>query len=691
MRYLISTFLVLLIFNTNAQDTTNIYPPNKKLYTAQMHLHGYSNHNANGKPGSLQWHSKFADSTNTDIIWWTEHRDIYKQNVAYKFKFTNGIYDSINNEIIGLTGDVSNPIRWAGDKNGGQVSVSLSTDTLNIKFTDIDSSETLIYASFTPKGTKGTLKSYKEFLRPLISQPIVTFELTKNGVLDSTHNKLTAEIYLSYHFYNQAIQQKLIYNFIDAPIPFSYQLLDSSNLIINYPVENGNNFIELDIATDAMMLQEGKDNAMQDFKITLMTKNNDSLTTKFSNIRTRCNQPENYANHQKIFEYINEYKSQYNIQELVGTEILSEGDKFTHLNGFLPDTSEQSVMYVDSTGLNLADVFVDGVHERGGIVSLNHPFGTSFTVDYETQEYRTDTMAEYLLNNDAFNCDVLEVGYLKRGEVDIYNHLRLWDILTANQLYLYGSGVSDMHGGDWLTNNFNWVNYIWAKDSSANNLIETLKEGRFYFGDARLYKDKFYFCVGDACMGDRTPANYLEAPLIINAENVPENAVFKLTQGLIQPGILVSYIYKDSIIDWQNPPCLTLSEPNFIRLGMYINDEPIFFSNPIVFYDTTDNPNTSLCIVDNIAERYIDLANYKLYPSPTNKDINVTIDLPENRKIKISIIDFTGKYIKYLGKFNFKKGTNTKLFSNLKLSNGNYFLLLENENINKSLPFTIVN
>lgn len=42
-------------------------------YSMQMHLHGWSNHNGGGFPGSMQWHSHFAQALGLDVIWWTDH------------------------------------------------------------------------------------------------------------------------------------------------------------------------------------------------------------------------------------------------------------------------------------------------------------------------------------------------------------------------------------------------------------------------------------------------------------------------------------------------------------------------------------------------------------------------------------------------------------------------------------------
>jgi hypothetical protein len=685
-------FLFFSITNSFGQqdssETILIYPEGQKLYTAQMHLHGYSNHNGSGKPGSLQWHSKFADSTNTDIIWWSEHRPVYEQDFLYEFKFTNGIYDSINNVIVGLSGNEVNPIKWIGNSDAGIIQVDMTSDTLNLNFSDVDSTSTLIYCSFVPRGTKGKLKGLKRFVRPLVSKPMVSFDLSIADNFDVSNSKIYVEYFLSYHLYDQPKQQKLIYNFTTDSLLNHYEQLDSSELIINHQVLIGNNEIILDIENDAQMLKDGKDNVIQDMQIKLKTKNNKKVEVKFSHFQLSSIIQEDSLNYLKISNYLTEYKNRYKIQQILGTEITMNFDETTHFNAFLPDSSSQVSMWKDELELNNVEVVVPQIHSAGGVVSLNHPFGTNFEIDYETQEFRTDTMAQYLLNISAFGCDIIEVGYLQRGGVDINHHLKLWDILTANQLYLYGNGVSDLHGGDWIQNNVNFVTYLWADDSSATNLIKSIKKGKFYFGDERIFKDKFFFSVGTATMGDRVIAESIEAPVHIKIDNIPANAIFKLTQGLIQPGLIVEYLYNDSIIDWQNPPCLNISQPNFVRLSMFIDSEPVFYSNPIVFTGIVSNPTSSLCIVNSAKETVIDLATYKLFPIPSYGELNIELELPENRIYKISILDSSGKLIEYLGIYKFRSGKSVKSFPTLLLASDNYFLLLESKKHNKTISFS---
>ena len=671
----------------------NPFPKNQNLYTAQMHIHGYSNHNGSSQPGSLQWHTKFADSTKTDIIWWTDHRAVFNQEYTFSFDFTNGVYDNINNVITGLSGNEIIPTKWIGDKNSGIVKATLSADTILFELKDVNSSQNFIYSSFVPRGTKGLLKGVQRLVRPLTSKPIFSFNLSSTDFSTYNDNKIIFEVSLSFHLYGQPVQQKLIYNFVNANIyPLSYELLDSSNLIVNYPIHEGNNFIELDIENDAKKLKDGKDNVIQDVKLMLKTKENKTISAKFSQITLVSSTPQDSTNYRKMFNYINEYKNSYGVKQIIGTEVTIDNKESTHLNGFLPDTPDQSSMYVDVAELDFPEIVVPEIHAAGGLVSLNHPFGAKFSIDYDTQEFRTDTMAEYLLNNQAFGVDILEVGYLRRGGVDIDYHLKLWDILTANKLYLYGNGVSDLHGGNWITTNVNFVSYIWAPDYSATSLINSLKLGRFYFGDERLYKGRFYFKVGNTLMGARTLASSLMAPLKIEIENIPQNAYFKLTQGLIQPGLVVNYLYKDSVIDWQNPPCLDISQPNFVRVAMYIGDDPIFFSNPIVFKGVKSNPISNLCPPPQInsPKAPVDKGIFSLFPSSTKSELNVEMKLTEKENYKISVLDNLGKYVAYLGEFKFSEGENLKTFSNLDLAQGGYMLLIENQKFRKTLPFNIV-
>jgi len=131
---------------------------------------------------------------------------------------------------------------------------------------------------------------------------------------------------------------------------------------------------------------------------------------------------------------------------------------------------------------------VDEVHRRGGLVSYNHPFGTTFE---ENEKPRTNAeQLKILMRNRAEGADILEVGYRDRGGATLDDHLWLWDQAALAGLRLVGTGTSDSHGGAenrWRGSPNNFVSWIWAEKPDKQHLIEGLRRGRVFFGDLERF------------------------------------------------------------------------------------------------------------------------------------------------------------------------------------------------------------
>ncbi len=65
------------------------FPPGLEAYSVQMHIHGHSHHNGAGRPGSMQWHSHFAAETGLDVLWWTDHSEMFDLSSPLRFDFTS--------------------------------------------------------------------------------------------------------------------------------------------------------------------------------------------------------------------------------------------------------------------------------------------------------------------------------------------------------------------------------------------------------------------------------------------------------------------------------------------------------------------------------------------------------------------------------------------------------------------------
>jgi hypothetical protein len=128
-------------------------------------------------------------------------------------------------------------------------------------------------------------------------------------------------------------------------------------------------------------------------------------------------------------------------------------------------------------------------HGRGGLVSINHMFGTGGEGDrpVRTREAALEELAEERL----YGADLLEVGYPDRGGYSLADHLWAWDQLAGRGLHPVGTGVSDSHGGPeqrWRTGRNNFVSWIYAASSGPADLIEGLRAGRVYFGDLNRFR-----------------------------------------------------------------------------------------------------------------------------------------------------------------------------------------------------------
>ncbi len=63
----------------------SILPPQgsarRSSISAALHLHGWSNHSGSVFPASMAWHTAQAAAAGVDVLWWTDHADVYAGRV----------------------------------------------------------------------------------------------------------------------------------------------------------------------------------------------------------------------------------------------------------------------------------------------------------------------------------------------------------------------------------------------------------------------------------------------------------------------------------------------------------------------------------------------------------------------------------------------------------------------------------
>jgi hypothetical protein len=251
------------------------------------------------------------------------------------------------------------------------------------------------------------------------------------------------------------------------------------------------------------------------------------------------------------------------------------------------------------------DEWVDEVHSRGGLVSLNHPFGASlkprrqqgydfpegiplrdlFERGPSVKDADFWDVAKPILEDDGLGADILEVGYLFRGVGSLEDHLRLWDLALANGVNIVGNGASDSHGGMWnpdmVPNPF--ASWVWATGKGQDELLRALKAGRVAFGDPFLWKSKFAFGIDGTLMGDTLFVNPGEEVRgWIRMEPWRKDIELRLKQVRIKEGKDLDVVRYEAIECRREGIPVTFDSACFVRVEIYEPDgTPLVFSNPV--------------------------------------------------------------------------------------------------------------
>ncbi len=228
------------------------------------------------------------------------------------------------------------------------------------------------------------------------------------------------------------------------------------------------------------------------------------------------------------------YGPRYGVKFHPGIEI---GRGVRHMNAyavpqFIPDQSLNNPSTLDAFYTQA----VNGTHNRGGLVSWNHPFGANvgplLSASAQTSE-RRQVFAD-LQSHDLYGSDILEVGYPVRGQVDIGTHLALWDTFSRRARFLTGNGVNDDHSAkDWRTLSNGFATGIWASSVAHGDLMTGLAAGRAYTAHVGKWAGgQLDMLVDDSvAMGKVSVSSRTTRTLAIFAANLPSGGRVELVRG----------------------------------------------------------------------------------------------------------------------------------------------------------------
>ena len=658
MRYLLLSLIALFSFPVNAQ----YYFSGRQPYVTQLHIHGWSNHNGSAKPGSLQYHNWQSDSMGVDVLWWSEHDPQFSQD-TFLLTLDSAVINPVSLDIENLvhSGNAA-PSKWITISTEGFPAAVMSGDTLQLSLTATAGAVTPEYFSYSPRSEAGLIKGFK-FPKPIACRPLMRFSVAP---LFAPAQQSGMEILfrLAWHYRQQEGQDIVVFRLVPDTFPAAAITNGIDSVWMDVPVSASWQQVDLDLYQAATLLDHGVDNTISDMELRLHASQGATIQAAFCDFTLipQYMAPDSMVTAEK--QVIDDYSSSYHTHNILGVEYSGA----EHLNGYFPKSVSNHHLFDANTYSNVAD-WVDAIHSHGGLVSYNHMFGTNWLVDsLSIQDYRSDTITTYLLNNQAYDSDILEVGYENRGGGDLSHHLGTWDKLTANGLFLYGNGVSDSHGNWWIDANKIFHTYIWASDSSDSDLLSSLSLGKMYFGNFKYFQGELYYALSNLEMGDRGFIDTLSVQPFLHVTSLPPGSQVRLTQVLLDSTMQLTYLHNETLVDTAAMPVLDVSLPCFIRFGVYDSaGSPLVFGQPIVILGLQTG-------IDEIAAEAVRMS---VYPNPATDRLNLECNFMKAGNHSLRIYDNNARLIETVDNRYFYRGKYGYTVKLNRLASGTYFVELK--------------
>jgi hypothetical protein len=365
-------------------------------------------------------------------------------------------------------------------------------------------------------------------------------------------------------------------------------LEDAQTKVVRVPYEPGSwNRVRIDVTRDAERLQLGGiDNAMVAVSFGVLTKG--PLARAYFDDYRIDHQLQGEALRDEARAMAARYQKEYGVINYVGQELSFDA----HMNPL-----GERVPMVDHVkhpmGLNARETS-DFVHANGGVLSLNHIFGTNAPpAGFDAQDPASarrleDLRIRELTENRVYGADILEVGYPTRV-LPMPSFLRVWDALSSAGIDVVGNGISDTHGSvaGWYNGN-NFVSWVWAHSASVADIVDGFRRGDVFFGDPVQFKGGALTLTTDdghrmgSVVVTTKPAHMVTAKL----QGLPAGARVRLvTNGEAgaeeAPGAAL----------FEKQVRVNTSTPTFVRVEAFTAEgRPLVFSNPLYFRTDSSAP-----------------------------------------------------------------------------------------------------
>jgi len=531
----------------------------------------------------MQWHTHFAQGLPLDVIWWTDHISFGTPGEPHDLSLRPGRVDPGTLNVSGLPTDPLGrpflPGFLMAEVTGGTPAASLQDGILSWQLTN--SGPRFASFSYTPRVRVDPpqLVTAVWYVAAMASHPHLTLNLARGPV--SPDARVEVLVRLSYHYTSAPVQQTLLYRFVSEGTPPRREVADGTQVVVTVPVPEGLHTVDLDFLDDAVLLPGGGDNAVQDIAFVVRSRNGATASAQIGALRFHTEVRHNGRTYRACQAVAADYTRTTSVAEYVGCEIAALRTveaRSTHYTGFWPDAGADLPPWHDKQAPYSS--IVSYVHRHGGLVAYCHPsFGPPMSQDAMVAQ-----LVANLLPYRCFGADMIEVGYLYRKGLDLAHHLKMWDTLNANGLYVCGTGTSDAHGGEWsATMSPNpCASWVWARSRQPADLLDGLRQRRVYFGNPFRWQGILDLAVAKLHMGEVGVLPSDAADLRTTLDPRPAGTVY-LYQGLIQPDRPLQYLREREPVDPSQPIRLDTSRSSFVRVEAHSPEGRFLFaSNPVV-------------------------------------------------------------------------------------------------------------
>lgn len=307
----------------------------------------------------------------------------------------------------------------------------------------------------------------KSMCPPLIVRPEIDLRLRSNFLPGSRNRRLTLRLHLGATPPDH------------RPIFLDYVLGAYSREEHVLPLSMDKGKVRLSPYDDFMALGELPDHNVNNIELLLETRRGTEARAEIQSFSIKEGVSDPNVVLEKQTELAQQLGQLFGVTVFVNYEASAAEGHMTCFGPALP------IPYAAERRLTRAEI-AGTIKERGGIVSINHPFSAykRETLDQASKAALVRQVADNLIACRADGARLLEVGFPEgRHDFDVSHYLSLLDRLNCSGLRMTAIGVSDAHANRGWERGNNFANYIASPDCRMENLLSGLRAGNHYMAD----------------------------------------------------------------------------------------------------------------------------------------------------------------------------------------------------------------